>query len=250
MSAQTIYNRLRGHGMTAAGACAMLGNMQAESGLKSNIVQRGMQSLSDEEYTRRVDAYPTSEDTFIHDAVGYGLCQWTYWSRKKALVEYAHDIGKSVGDEEMQVDFCIGELKASYANLWSFLCTTEDTYEATSRICAEYERPAVNNIDTRYKFAMQFYDQFANTNNSEPEKETQEEVKTCTVELPVLKYGATSNSVWLAQILLNKNECNVKWTDGVFGNNTLEKVKEFQHKKGIDADGIIGKITWAALFSF
>ena len=250
MSAQIIYNRLRDHGMTAAGACAMLGNMQAESGLKSNIVQRGMQSLTDEEYTRRVDAYPTSEDTFIHDAVGYGLCQWTYWSRKKALVEYAHDIGKSVGDEEMQVDFCVGELKASYANLWNFLCTTEDTYEATSRICAEYERPAVNNIDTRYKFAMQFYDQLANTNNSEPEKETQKEVKTCTVELPVLKCGAIGNSVWLAQILLNKHEFYVKWTDGIFGDNTVEKVKEFQHKKGIDSDGIIGEITWAALFSF
>lgn len=34
MSAQTIYNRLRDYGMTIAGACAMLGNMQAKSGRK------------------------------------------------------------------------------------------------------------------------------------------------------------------------------------------------------------------------
>lgn len=250
MSAKTIYDRLRSHGMTVAGACAMLGNMQAESGLKANIAQRGMTTLTDDEYTRQADSYTISQNKFIHDAVGYGLCQWTYWSRKKALVEYAHDIGKSVGDEEMQVDFCIGELKADFPGLWNYLCMTEDTYEATSRICAEYERPAVNNIDTRYKFAMQFYDQLANENNSEPEKETQEEVKTCTVKLPVLKCGAIGNSVWLAQILLNKHEFYVKWTDGIFGGNTLEKVKEFQHKKGIDADGIIGEITWAALFSF
>ena len=161
MSAKTIYDRLRSHGMTIAGACAMLGNMQAESGLKANIAQRGMTTLTDDEYTRQADSYAISQAKFVHDAVGYGLCQWTYWSRKKALVEYAHDIGKSVGDEAMQVDFCVGELKASYASLWNFLCTTEDTYEATSRICTEYERPAVNNINARYGFAQKFQSELA-----------------------------------------------------------------------------------------
>lgn len=161
MSAKTIYDRLRSHGMTVAGACAMLGNMQAESGLKANIAQRGMTTLTDDEYTRQADSYAISQAKFVHDAVGYGLCQWTYWSRKKALVEYAHDIGKSVGDEAMQVDFCVGELKANYASLWSFLCTTEDTYEATSRICTEYERPAVNNINARYGFAQKFQSELA-----------------------------------------------------------------------------------------
>ena len=161
MSAKTIYDRLRSHGMTIAGACAMLGNMQAESGLKANIAQRGMTTLTDDEYTRQADSYAISQAKFVHDAVGYGLCQWTYWSRKKALAEYAHDIGKSVGDEAMQVDFCVGELKASYASLWSFLCTTEVTYEATSRICTEYERPAVNNINARYGFAQKFQSELA-----------------------------------------------------------------------------------------
>ena len=41
MSAKTIYDRLRSHGMTAAGACAMIGNMSAESGLKANIAPSG-----------------------------------------------------------------------------------------------------------------------------------------------------------------------------------------------------------------
>lgn len=58
MSAKTIYNQLRKNGMTAAGACAMLGNMNAESGLKSNIAQRGMTQLTDEEYTRQATATP------------------------------------------------------------------------------------------------------------------------------------------------------------------------------------------------
>ena len=53
MSGMSIYGALVRAGMTAAGACGLMGNMQAESGMKSNIVQRGMTALSDGEYTRR-----------------------------------------------------------------------------------------------------------------------------------------------------------------------------------------------------
>ena len=52
MSGMSIYGALVRAGMTAAGACGLMGNMQAESGMKSNIVQRGMTALSDGEYTR------------------------------------------------------------------------------------------------------------------------------------------------------------------------------------------------------
>ena len=51
MSGMSIYGALVRAGMTAAGACGLMGNMQAESGMKSNIVQRGMTALSDGEYT-------------------------------------------------------------------------------------------------------------------------------------------------------------------------------------------------------
>ena len=39
MSGMSIYGALVRAGMTAAGACGLMGNMQAESGMKSNIVQ-------------------------------------------------------------------------------------------------------------------------------------------------------------------------------------------------------------------
>ena len=68
MSAKTIYDRLRSHGMTVAGACAMLGNMQAESGLKANIAQRGMTTLTDDEYTRQADSYAISQAKFVHES--------------------------------------------------------------------------------------------------------------------------------------------------------------------------------------
>ena len=246
MSAQIIYNRLRDHGMTAAGACAMLGNMQAESGLKAHIAQRGMTTLTDDEYTRQADSYAMSQAKFVHDAVGYGLCQWTYWSRKKALVEYAHDIGKSVGDEEMQVDFCVGELKADFPGLWNYLCITEDTYEATSRICAEYERPAVNNIDTRYYFARKFQAELADgrkqTTDDQPQAETYWPPR-------MICEGMSGSDVAVAQALLAAHGAELA-VSSVFDMKTKNRTMEFQNGAGLHADGIIGNNTWAALFSF
>lgn len=243
MSAKTIYDRLRSHGMTAAGACAMLGNMQAESGLKANIAQRGMTTLTDDEYTRQADSYAMSQAKFVRDAVGYGLCQWTYWSRKQALLDYAHSVGRSVGDEEMQVDFCVGELKASYAGLWNFLCTTEDTYEATSRICKEYERPAVNNINTRYGFAQKFQSELADgeapTVDNQPQAETYWPPR-------MICEGMSGADVAVAQALLAAHGAELA-VSSVFDVKTKNRTMEFQNGVGLHADGIIGNDTWTAL---
>lgn len=139
--------------MTHEGACAMLGNMQAESGLKANIAQRGMTSLTDAQYTKLFDVNP---ERCISDGVGYGLCQWTYPARKKNLRQFARNWGVSVGAEDMQTAFVIEEMTTEYATLWKYLCETDELYTATERICKEYERPAVNNVDARYKAAQDF----------------------------------------------------------------------------------------------
>lgn len=158
MSEKTIYAALIEFGMSPVGACAMLGNMMAESSLKANIAQRGMTNLTDEAYTDRFDKYP---DACYRDGVGYGLCQWTFWSRKQGLWELAFSRGVSVGDEELQVEYAVNELKADYPGLWQHLCNITDLYTATERICKEFERPAVNNIATRYNFALDFYERIA-----------------------------------------------------------------------------------------
>ena len=139
--------------MTHAGACAMLGNMQCESGLKANIAQRGMTTLTDEQYTRLYNANP---ERCISDGVGYGLCQWTHPVRKRNLRQFARNWDVSVDAEDMQTAFAVEELKTEYAALWAHLCSTDELYTATERICKEFERPAVNNVDARYKAAQEF----------------------------------------------------------------------------------------------
>ena len=153
MSAQTIYDDLRKAGMTHEGACAMLGNMQCESSLKPNIAQRGMTNLTDAQYTRLFDSNP---ERCTNDGVGYGLCQWTHPVRKADLRQFARNWGVSVGAEDMQTAFAVYELQTEYGALWYYLCETDDLYKATERICKEYERPAVNNIDARYNAAREY----------------------------------------------------------------------------------------------
>lgn len=162
MSAQTIYDELRRAGMTHESACAMLGNMQCESGLKANIAQRGMTSLTDAQYTKLFDANP---ERCISDGVGYGLCQWTYPQRKRNLRQFARNWGVSVRAEDMQTAFTVEELKTEYAALWKFLCKTDELYTATERICKEYERPAVNNVQARFDAAQKFSAELQNTKN-------------------------------------------------------------------------------------
>lgn len=164
MSAESIYKALRAEGMSHAGACGMLGNMMAESGMKAEIAQRGMTSVTDREYTELYDAAP---EKCIYDGVGYGLCQWTYHSRKRKLSEFSKVRGISVSDENMQACFVIEELKTDYPGLWEYLRSCADSSKAAEKICREYERPAVNNIAVRAGYAAEFERQFAGENNTD-----------------------------------------------------------------------------------
>lgn len=153
MKAQEIYNIFRAGGLSRAGALGMLGNMMAESSLIPNIAQRGMTSLSDAEYTDKADRGTIN---FVRDAVGYGLCQWTFWSRKQALLDYAKTYGVSVGDGTMQVNFALKELREDFASLFKMLCESDDIDACTDKVCNTFERPAVNNYMTRRSFAHKF----------------------------------------------------------------------------------------------
>lgn len=176
MQATEIYAILRAGGMTRAGALGMLGNMMAESSLKPNIAQRGMTRLSDAEYTSKAD---DGMIDFVHDSVGYGLCQWTFWSRKQALLDYAKTYGVSVGDGAMQVNFCLLELRTSpeYSSVWHLLRTSDDVDACADRVCNTYERPAVNNYMTRRSFAHKFEQEIKDSNSEKPNNSVKPTVK-------------------------------------------------------------------------
>ena len=247
MSARDIYAKLIAAGLTHEGTCGLMGNMQAESGMKSNIVQRGMTALSDEEYTAAAAEWPVK---FIHDGVGYGLCQWTYWSRKQALFNFAQARGASVGDEGMQVEFCISELKSDYPGLWALLCSVTDIYTAASEVCTVYERPAVNNITVRAGYANQISNRAKREGwwSAAEDSPADKGAEGADIYWPprVICEGMSGDDVAAAQALLKARGGDVSIT-GYFDARFAARVKQWQNFNGLAADGIIGAATWAAL---
>lgn len=152
MKTKEIYDILRSGGLSHAGALGMIGNMMAEAGpsLPSNIAQRGMTKLSDAQYTAAAD---NGLIDFVHDAVGYGLCQWTYYSRKQGLLNYARQQGVSVGDGTMQCQYALKELREEYGGIYGVLCNSTSIDDCADVVCTQYERPAVNNLAERRQYA-------------------------------------------------------------------------------------------------
>lgn len=221
-----------------------MGNMNAESAMRSNNAQDGMTRMSDEAYTAAVDN--GSYTNFVKDAVGYGLCQWTYWTRKQELLNFAKSKGVSVGNEAMQVEFAVKELKRDNSALWKYLCSTTNIEEAASRICKEYERPAVNNITVRANAAKQFYNQFSKTTVNKTEAKKVDTPTTPYWPPRVLAVGMKGADVMVLQALLTAHGYEVK-VDGVFGNSAGTKLEAYQKANGLTPDKIAGEKTWAKL---
>lgn len=138
-----IWQKLLAAGLTMAGAAGLMGNLYAESALRSDNLQNTYErklGFTDETYTKAVDA--GTYTNFANDAAGYGLAQWTYRTRKAALLSYAKAQGKSIGDAEMQTDFCIKELREGYPALWRTLTSTDSVQAASDAVLLQYERPA------------------------------------------------------------------------------------------------------------
>jgi len=164
LSKEEVFKMLREAGLTDAGAAGLMGNLQAESGIRSINLQNTYEkkfSINDEEYTEAVDSGRYDKDIFINDRAGYGIAQWTFWSRKRDLYEYAQSIGHSIGSCKMQVEFLIKELNKDFRKVMEVLKTTDSVQEASDIVLEKFEAPAVLNYDARREMSQSFYDQFA-----------------------------------------------------------------------------------------
>lgn len=140
-----IYRYLKNEmGLNTAAACGILVNIYSESSFNPKNLQNTYEKplgYTDETYTEAVDN--GTYTNFVRDAAGYGLCQWTYWSRKEGLLNYALDREVSIGDLEMQLAYMFSEMSSSVKRyLKNVENTVQGAYEAASYFCLTYERPA------------------------------------------------------------------------------------------------------------
>lgn len=172
----TIWEFLTGKGLNAYAAAGLMGNLYAESGLAANNLQNSYSTklgMSDEEYTAAVDN--GSYTNFVHDSAGYGLAQWTYYSRKQALYDYAKAAGASIGNLDMQLDFLWQELRG-YKSVMEKLTAATSVRAASDAVLLGYEKPADQSEAVQKKraeYGQNFYNIYAGKKNEEAEPEPQ-----------------------------------------------------------------------------
>ena len=140
---QKIWNYFKDKGLSDCGCAGLLGNLYAESALNPKNLQNSYEKklkYTDDTYTQVVDN--GKYKNFVKDSAGYGLAQWTYWSRKQALLEFAKAMGISIGDLEMQLDFLYQELSTGYKKVLKTLTNATSVLDASNSVLLEFERPA------------------------------------------------------------------------------------------------------------
>lgn len=177
-NAEKIWNFLIANGCNEYGAAGVMANLDPESGLDPHNLQNSYETLygyTDESYTNAVDSGAYSRYQFMNDQAGYGLAQWTYWTRKRDLYDLVKERGTSIGDLESQLIYLLRELKSSYSIVFSILKAATSVKEASDSFMMNFERPADQSDDQKNKRAeigVRYYNTFTgSTTGATTEKE-------------------------------------------------------------------------------
>ena len=167
---QTVCLTLKQSGASDNGIAGVMSNINFESGfLSTNLENKYEQILgyNDQSYTAAVDN--GSYNNFVNDSAGYGLCQWTYYTRKATLLNSAKSNGVSIGDVGNQISFLFRELKNGYSGLYNAIMSGSESVDSiASNFCHNFENPANHTQcdTTRVSYARSYYSYVANGCNS------------------------------------------------------------------------------------
>ena len=218
MSEKVIWDFFYGKIGNPYGVAALMGNLYVESHLKANDLQGSYErklGMTDEEYTQAVDNGSYPSDKFIRDSAGYGLAQWTYWSRKKSLYDFAKQSGKSIGDLEMQLNFLWGEIQ-SYKTVVEEMKNGKSVREVSDVICKRYLKPAHQEegyLQNRANYGQSYFNKYGKVETKVETKENVVETKEKVVESkPVnVQPAATSTS---GKKIVAKMNVNIRTGNG------------------------------------
>ena len=101
----------------------------------------------------------------------------------------------------------------------------------------------------KYNISTQYIPGFGRPNWGVVSSNAGDEEASGTVSYPTIRLGSKGSDVKKAQQLLIAKgySCGAAGADGDFGAGTYNAVKKFQAANGLEADGIVGAKTWAAL---
>ena len=153
----------------AYGVAGCMANLYCESGLNPKNLEGTYEKklgYSDERYCAAVDN--GTYTNFVNDSAGWGLAQWTWWTRKQALYEFAKSKGESIGSLTMQLDFLFKELNEGYKSLLNTLKNAKSVAEASSAFMLKFECPYDQSVaaqNKRASYGQNFYNKYAENGN-------------------------------------------------------------------------------------
>jgi len=161
---KAFWDFFRTLGMPEYGVAGLIGNISMESAIRPNNLQNSYEKslgMDDKQYTAAVDN--GTYKNFVHDSAGYGLAQWTYWSRKEGLLNLAKQCKMSICDINLQLTYLTQELQTKYAGVWNALMVATSVAQASNIVLLQFERPkdqSVANQQKRANCCQGYYDKF------------------------------------------------------------------------------------------
>ena len=171
---KTIWDGLLSWIKNEYGVSGLMGNLYAESGCVPFRVQGDLTFPFNysTNYTARVNNGTVSEYAFVHNVPdsahgkGYGLAQWTFYSRKQQLYNlYKNTPYSSIGGVDTGLAMLKLELDTggSYASVGTVLKTATTVRQASDYAFYNYEAPADQSEaarQTRENYANEIYNMY------------------------------------------------------------------------------------------
>ena len=198
-----VWEFLKEKGLTDAGAAGLMGNLQAESNIQSVIYENAFKpqiGLTDQEYVDKVN--DGSYINFVNDQVGFGLAQWTYFSRKQALLDACRG---DIGNLRCQLGYLMYEFDNDFKQILAVLKTSNDVYACAIKVMVEFENPVDQSEakkNFRYQLSQNYYNEFTGTG---PAGNTYTVVAGDTLAAIAAKFGVTVEALCELNDISNPN---------------------------------------------
>lgn len=176
-----IWNTLMAEFNNEKGVAGLMGNLYAESGCTPYACQPTRPYNVCMTYINNVDTHAISEYNFVHKGcsstggvasvqLGFGLAQWTYYTRKQGLYTYMYQNGNSIGDLDNQINYVIEEITADQ-DMYDVVANATDIDTVSDYILANFENPEVQTLQVkqdRRSWSTDIYNEYSGTTPIEP----------------------------------------------------------------------------------
>lgn len=239
---QKIWSFLMQKIGNAYGVAGLMGNLYAESALEPQNLQNSYErslGMNDAQYTAAVDS--GGYTNFAKDSAGYGLAQWTYHTRKAALLAYAKSLGASIGSIDMQLQFLMKELTESYkSSVLNVLQTAKSVREASDAVLTKFERPADQSENVKSKrtaYGQAYYNKYANSTAAKKEENSMSNSSLVSyTKLSPNHSGQRTHAIDRITPHCVVGQCSVETLGNIFAPTSRQASCQY----GIGADGRVG----------